>query len=80
MKNTLMDLNNALFEQIERMQDDKLSDEELEREIKRTHAVAKVAEVIVHNGELALKTMQAVNEYGMDEKEVKVPVMLEAGR
>ena len=39
MKNTLSDLNNYLFESIERLNDDSLSDEELEKEIKRSEAV-----------------------------------------
>lgn len=50
MKNTLWDLNNALFEQIERLQDDTLSEEGLEREIKRTDAVTKIAKNIIDNG------------------------------
>lgn len=54
MKNTLWDLNNALFEQIERLQDDTLSEEGLEREIKRTDAVTKIAKNIIDNGVLAL--------------------------
>lgn len=32
MLNTTVDLNNYLFEQIERLQDDNLKDEDLERE------------------------------------------------
>lgn len=83
MQNTLQDLNNALFEAIERIQDDELSEEELDREIKRAGAVTKVAEVIVRNGELALKTMEHLNEYGYgrqhrDENLAPVPAMLEA--
>lgn len=35
MKNTLSDLNNYLFEAIERINDDELSMEELDKEIKR---------------------------------------------
>ena len=36
MKNTLEDLNDYLFEQLERINDDSLSPEELERELKKT--------------------------------------------
>lgn len=36
MKNTLADLNNYLFESIERLNDDGLTNEELEKEIKRS--------------------------------------------
>lgn len=34
-RNTFDDLNNHLFEQIERLNDDELSADELEREVKR---------------------------------------------
>jgi len=43
MKNTLEDLNNYLFESIERITDDDLTDEQLEKEIKRSDAVQKIA-------------------------------------
>lgn len=43
MKNSLQDLNNYLFESLERINDDDLTDEELEKEIKRSEAVTKVA-------------------------------------
>lgn len=83
MKNTLSDLNNYLFESIERLNDDELSEEELQKEILRSQAVTKVAEVIVRNGELALKTMQHMNEYGYGSRErdnalAPVPTLLEA--
>ena len=77
MKNTLTDLNNYLFESLERLTDDSLTDEELTKEIKRTEAVRTVAETIIHNGELALKAMKHVEEYGRGEAE-KLPPMLEA--
>ena len=58
MKNTLSDLNNYLFETIERLQDDELDEEHLNREIRRAEAVTKVSEVIVRNGELTLGPFQ----------------------
>jgi hypothetical protein len=48
------------------MTDDELTEEQLQKEILRSQAVTKVAEVIVRNGELALKTMEHMNEYGYD--------------
>lgn len=80
MKNTLTDLNNALFEAIERIQDDDLTEDQLSREIRRAEAVTKVAEVIVRNGELALKTMMHLNEYGYNDQRAPLPAMLEAGK
>ena len=65
MKNTLSDLNNYLFESIERLNDDSLSDEELDKEIKRSEAVQKVAKTIIDNGSLALQAKKHLDEYGI---------------
>ena len=76
MKNTLSDLNNYLFEQIERINDDSLTDEELEKEIKRSNAVTKVAKTIIDNGALALEAKKYLDDYGAGEN-YKMPVLLE---
>ena len=77
MKNTLSDLNNYLFEQLERLNDDSLSEDELEREMKKTDAVVKVSEKIIETGELAFRTMQHMDQYGYGSDRV-IPTMLEA--
>ena len=64
MKNTLADLNDYLFETLERLLDDDLTEEQMQREITRSQAVTSVAETVIHNGELALKTMQHMNDMG----------------
>ena len=64
MKNTLNDLNNYLFESIERINDDTLNSEELDKEIKRSEAVQRVATTIIENGRLALKAKMHLDEYG----------------
>lgn len=64
MKNSLQDLNNYLFESLERINDDDLTDEELEKEIKRSEAVTKVASTIINNAEVQLKALQYADEYG----------------
>lgn len=79
MKNTLADLNNYLFEQLERLNDDDMTDDDVERELKKTDAVVKVSEQIIQNGQLALKTMIHMDEYGYT-KHDKVPQMLEVKR
>lgn len=78
MKNTLIDLNNYLFEQIERLQDDSLTDEAFEKELQRSEALTKISEKIISNGELAFKTMKHMDEYGYGQNR-KVPKMLEGG-
>lgn len=64
MKNTISDLNNYLFEQLERLQDDELTDEQLEKEIMRSKAVQGIAKTIIENGALALDTKKHMDEYG----------------
>lgn len=76
MKNTLGDLNNHLFAQLEKINDDDLSGEALDAEIKRTEAMAKISEQIIKTGELQFKAMQHMDEYGYDRKKA-VPEMLE---
>lgn len=79
MKNTLTDLNNHLFEQLERLNDDELDDAQLEKELKRAEGMTKVATQIIQNAELAYKTMVHMDEYGYDRKDAPevLPPMLE---
>lgn len=76
MKNTLLDLNNHLFEQIERLNDEDLTDEEIERELKRAEGMTKIAATIIQNSELAYKTMVHMDEYGYNVDNRPVPEML----
>lgn len=75
MKNTLMDLNNYLFEALERINDDSLSEEQLQKEITRSDATTGIAQTIIQNGELALKTMKHLDEFHRGE--CNIPKMLE---
>jgi hypothetical protein len=77
MKNTLADLNNYLFEQLERLNDDELTDDQLERELKKTDNIVKISEKIIQNGELAFKTMKHMDEYGYGQNR-SVPKMLDS--
>jgi hypothetical protein len=74
MKNTLTDLNNYLFESIERLNDDTLDEQQLDREIKRSEAVQKVANTIIANGALALQAKKHLDEYGQGDK-VELPML-----
>lgn len=77
MRNTLTDLNNYLFETLERLTEDGISEEELQKEILRSEAVTRVAQTVIQNGELTLKAMKHVEEYGRQGE--KLPPMLTAG-
>lgn len=78
MKNTLNDLNNYLFEQIERLNDDSLSVDELDKELKKSDSIIKISEKIIANGELALKTIKHMDEYGYGNQRT-IPTMLSSG-
>ena len=67
MKNTLADLNNHLFEALERLNDD-LSDEQLDKELKRAEGICAVSEQIIENAALVYKTMVHMDEYGYGER------------
>ena len=75
MKNTLTDLGNHLFAQLERLSDEELKEEALEEEIKRAEAVSKISSEIIKNGELQYKVIKHMDEYGYDRKK-QVPEML----
>lgn len=70
MKNNLSDLNNYLFEEIERLSDDSLDELEMDRQIKRSDAVVKIAKTIINNGSLALSMKKHLDEYGSGENYV----------
>lgn len=55
MKNTLGDLNNHLFAQLERLGDEDLAGEELQEEINRSKSISDVATKIIANGNLVLQ-------------------------
>lgn len=64
MKNKLIDLNNHLFMQLERLGDEEMDLDALEKEIKRTDAIVEVSEQIIGNANLALRAAALVAEYG----------------
>ena len=57
-KNTLLDLNNHLFAQLERLGDEDLSQEDLQKEISRAKAISGVAKNIIDNAKTTLEGMQ----------------------
>lgn len=64
MKNKLIDLNNHLFEQMERLNDEDLSEEDFKKEIERAKAMTGIAQNIIQNGKLMLDSMKFVDETG----------------
>lgn len=74
MKNTLGDLNNHLFAQLERLSDEEVKGEELQVEIMRANAITSVAKEIISNANIVLQAQKLMdNKINADEK---VPRML----
>lgn len=75
MKNTLGDLNNHLFAQLERLSDEEIKGEKLNEEINRAKSITNVASKIIENGSLVLEAQKFMDDK-MD-ADGKVPKMLE---
>lgn len=59
-KSTLLDLNDKLFEQLDRLFD-VTNDEDLEAEVKRTDAVIGLSKTIIANAETCLRAHEAAD-------------------
>lgn len=77
MKNTLGDLNNHLFAQLERLDDEELKGDALREEIGRAKAITSVATQIVANASLVLEAIKLTDE--KIDADSKLPKMLEGG-
>ena len=67
MKNDLNSLNNYLFEELERLNDDESleTEEILNKELKRAKAISGISTAIVNNAKLILDAKKYADEMGM---------------
>ena len=59
MRNSLADLNDYLFEQIERVNDDSLTGKKLDEQLKKSKAVVEIGKTIVQNANVVLRAAVA---------------------
>lgn len=64
MKNKLIDLNDHLFAQIERLSEEGITAEQLEIEAKRTEGIVQVADKIIENAKTTLAACKLVADHG----------------
>ncbi|WP_312595420.1 hypothetical protein [Brevundimonas sp.] len=64
MKNKLSDLNNHLFAQLERLGEEDLTAEQIDKEVERSKAIIGVAAQIVSAQHLNLKAVELIAEHG----------------
>ena len=76
MRNTLGDLNNHLFEQLERLNDEELRGEELKEEIIRAKSITDIAAKIIDNANTVLQAKKLQAET-LGRSSVTIPKMLE---
>lgn len=76
-KNKLLDLNNHLFEALERINDDELQGEKLQEEMARAKTITQIGNTIINNASLALEAKKYKDEFG---KGTTLPLMIENGK
>lgn len=74
MQNKIEDLNNHLFAQLERLNDEDLTGEQLEEEIRRAKAIASISSQIIDTADITLRAVEIMAEAG---EEVSVPQFIE---
>lgn len=73
-RTTLNDLNEYLFQEMDRLTNEDLSADELDKEIRRSDALQKIAKTVIDNGALALQAKKYLDEYGEGDK-VELPLI-----
>lgn len=76
MQNTLGDLNNHLFMQLERLNDEDIKGDELQEEINRAKAISDIASKVIANGSLILQAKK-VQADTLGRENTEMPKMLE---
>ncbi len=75
MKNKLIDLNNHLFAQLERLSEENISQEQIEVEIARTKPINEIAKNIIDNADLMLKAEELKAKHNC--AKVQVPQIID---
>ena len=80
VKNTLVDLNNHLFEEMERLNDDSLSEDELNKEVTRSKAMTNVGDKIIQNANIMLRAKIAYDDIDSANPNSRSQILLGDGK
>lgn len=77
MKNTLGDLNNHLFAQLERLGEEDLKGDALKEEMERAKSIGYIAKQIIDNASVVLDAQKSFNIKDRFNADATLPKMLE---
>ena len=70
MKNNLSDLNNHLFSMLETLEDDKITDKRLEKELKKAQAICSISSQILKVASVQVSAIKTAEQYGLLNKDM----------
>ena len=70
----ITELNEILFDRLKAINNDELSDEQLEKEIRKAEATTSIASAMLKNASLALAAQKQFDEYGIG-RTVDIPLL-----
>ena len=76
-RNKMTDLNNHLFEQLERLNDEEITGDDLKTEIQRAKAISSVSHAIIANAQVMLEARKHIDEYGLSPDSMGNILMIE---
>lgn len=70
MKNNLSDLNNHLFSMLETLEDDKMTDKRLEKELKKAQAICSISSQILKVASVQVSAIKTAEQCGLLNKDM----------
>ena len=70
MKNNLSDLNNHLFLMLETLEDDKMTDKRLEKELKKAQAICSISSQILKVASVQVSAIKTAEQCGLLNKDM----------
>ncbi len=77
MKGSLQDLNNFMFQELERLSQNDLTGDELKAEIGRANAMTRVAERVIAGADIVMKALKMKDD--AMSADFKLPKLLDGG-